>query len=129
MKTKNLKEDYLVITPDGIAENWKSDDFWKMAFDKNHIKNSNKLGYLVSQYDFNEDWKHWENHPNGDEIIYCLSGKMRLVIESNGSNIELDLYPHKYLVVPKNSWHTAKVNEPSKAIFITWGYDTKHKDV
>lgn len=98
-----------------------------MAMDPTHPKNKGEMGYLVSQFDFDKDWETWEIHPNGDEFVYCLSGKMTFVLESDGANKDIPLEPGQFVIVPRNTWHTAKVNEPTKALFLTWGYGTQQR--
>lgn len=129
MQAKTLKDEYVVADPKGNSQVWKSEDFWKMAFDNGHPKNKPDMGYLISQFNFEEDWDSWENHPEGDEIVFCMTGKIKFIQEINGIMNESILLPGQYIVVPKDTWHTAKVKDPTSALFITWGFGTKHKKV
>ncbi|MBL0924287.1 MAG: cupin, partial [Sphingomonadaceae bacterium] len=35
-------------------------------------------GRLVTMSRFTADWESWEMHPEGDEMVLCLSGRMTL---------------------------------------------------
>lgn len=129
MKSKILKKEFIVASPIGKAEPILAEEFWKIAFDSDHPNNNAEMGYLVSQFSFAEDWDSWELHPNGDEIVFCTMGEIRLVLEQKEHPVEIDLKPGEYAVVPKNTWHTAKVNEKASALFVTWGHGTKHRKI
>ena len=81
-------------------------------------------GRLVSEFAMDGDWDHWEMHPDGSEIVYCLSGRFRLHQENAGT---ADLAPGDYVVNAAGVWHTADVIEPGRALFITVGQGTQHK--
>ena len=42
--------------------------------------------WLVSCFTFNNDWTTWEIHPNGDEIVYLLSGEVEFILEQTGTD-------------------------------------------
>lgn len=127
IKAKNLKKSYVVLNPLGKSEIWKSADFWKMAFDKKHPKNNKDMGYLVSSYDFDSDWRSWENHPYGDELIFCVKGKITFIFKDKKENLtKIELKTGNSIIVPRNTWHTAKVKKPTQCLFITWGFGTQH---
>jgi hypothetical protein len=39
----------------------------------------------------------------------------------------IELRDRATVVVPRGTWHTAKVLEPSEALHITWGEGTQHR--
>lgn len=85
---------------------------------------------LVQRFSFDKDWGMWEMHPNGDEIVYLLSGSADFVLlEANGSEriVRLDK-PNSAVVVPRNIWHTARPHEPTSMLFITPGEGTQHAE-
>lgn len=129
MEAKILQKEYVVLDKHGGSELWNAEDFWKVVFDPQPSKNEADLGYLVSQFNFDSDWDSWENHPEGDELVFCISGKIKLVLEIQSNQTEIDLEPGTYVVVPKNTWHTAKTSEPSSALFVTWGQGTQHRKI
>lgn len=80
---------------------------------------------LVSAHQFSEDWPTWEVHPAGDEMVVLISGKVKLLMRVNGEDESVTLQtPGEYIVVPRGTWHTAKVAEPTNMLFITPGEGT-----
>jgi mannose-6-phosphate isomerase-like protein (cupin superfamily) len=85
-------------------------------------------GRLVSFFEFDADWDSWEAHPAGEEVVCLISGAMDLVLELPQGNETVELRePGAFLLVPRGTWHTARVREPSRAMFITAGEGTEHR--
>jgi mannose-6-phosphate isomerase-like protein (cupin superfamily) len=84
---------------------------------------------LISMHDFSSDWPTWERHPAGDEIVLLASGAVTLVarIDSTDQSVELS-EPGSYIVIPRNTWHTARVSTPTTMIFITPGEGTENRE-
>lgn len=82
---------------------------------------------LVSAHEFNDDWPTWERHPAGDEIVMLLSGKAELVLKtgSGEASVVLDT-PGSYVVIPHNTWHTARVSQRTRMLFVTPGEGTEN---
>ena len=80
---------------------------------------------LVSMFSFDKDWDSWERHPAGDEIVCLLSGDVTMVIEGR-EGVRLT-EAGSYVVVPRNTWHTAKTSVPAKMIFLTPGKGTENR--
>ena len=87
-----------------------------------------KSHQLVSTYEFTADWPTWERHPQGDEIVILLSGAATMVLqlESRQALVELAV-PGEYLVVPRNTWHTARIRSATRMLFITPGEGTENR--
>ena len=96
---------------------------------------SGKLGdwkneYLVGTYSFEKDWPTWEQHPKGDEFIYLLFGALDFVLESNGQEKVIELRDSgSFIIVPKGTWHTARVKSPAKMLAVTAGAGTQIRPV
>lgn len=61
-----------------------------------------------------------ERHPDGDEILYLISGRARVVfLDSEEDDIEL--LPGDGLVVPKGVWHRVDILEPCQIVYATPG--------
>jgi mannose-6-phosphate isomerase-like protein (cupin superfamily) len=74
------------------------------------------------------DWPVWEMHPNGDEIVCLLSGSVTFVLEREGGEEAVRLTRSgAYVIVPKGTWHTAKVGSAARMLFITAGEGTQHR--
>lgn len=82
---------------------------------------------LVSTHEFSADWPTWERHPAGDEIVMLLAGAATMVLRTDGGQTMVELtVPGAYLVVPRNSWHTARVGQSARMLFITPGEGTEN---
>ena len=67
-----------------------------------------------------------ERHPDGDEILYLVSGRVRVVfIEDPIDDIEVN--PGDGLVVPKGLWHRVDILEPSQIVYMTPGPNNEFK--
>ena len=85
-------------------------------------------GRLVAVHRFAESWTSWEMHPSGDEVVLCLSGTMTLHQEHpDGRHETVTLDPGQYAVNPPAVWHTADLDAPVEALFITAGLGTIHR--
>lgn len=85
-------------------------------------------GRLVSMFTFKDSWDMWEMHPNGAEVVLCLSGSMTLHQERpDGSKQSLVLGPGEYAINEPGTWHTADVIDQAAALFITAGAGTQHR--
>ena len=98
-------------------------DFWQRLEARTELQ----AGRLVSAYRFTEDWASWERHPEGDELVIQLSGAMDFVVDDGRGERVVSLRGRAALVVPRGAWHTARVIEPSEAIFVTRGAGTEHR--
>ena len=83
--------------------------------------------WVISEFECSEDWPNWEMHPNADEFVYLLSGAAELLLEESGGVRAVPLRGRAAVVVPRGLWHTARVLEPSEAIFVTRGEGTEHR--
>jgi uncharacterized cupin superfamily protein len=98
-------------------------DFWQMLETRDDLRG----GRLVSAYRFDEDWTNWERHPAGDELVIQISGAIDFVLQHPDGERVVALRGRAAVVVPRGIWHTARVLEPSEAIFVTRGAGTEHR--
>ena len=85
-------------------------------------------GRLVSQHTFREPWDTWEMHPDGSEMVLCISGEMTLIQKTpEGEPMKIALQSGEYAVNPPGVWHTADVESEATALFITAGQGTQHQ--
>ncbi len=121
----DFTENYVSLSANGDIETFAGgDEFW-MSGDLDRIGES----WLITEFQFTEDWKSWEMHPHGEEIVYLLSGKMDLILENNGEIQTIELRGKGSVVIPRNTWHTAKVFAPSNMLVITLGKETKIRPI
>ncbi len=124
----NLASTFLRLRPDASVEPLPVDDsFWRRL-------TAGELGdfhneYLVALHAFDSDWPTWEMHPNGDELVCLLEGAVTFVLETADGNraVELDR-SGAFVLVPRGTWHTARVTKPARMLFITAGEGTEHRE-
>lgn len=61
-----------------------------------------------------------EMHPDGDEVLYLISGRVKVTLEGPAAQ-EMIVQPGDGLVVPKGVWHRVDVLEPSQIVYLTPG--------
>lgn len=118
----NPQDTYVHLADTGTAQEVSPDTLWKLP--------SPELagyghGWLISEYEFTEDWPTWEMHPGGDEFVYLLSGAVELHMEQDGQVLRVALERRGALLVPRGVWHTAKVLRPSRMLHVTRGAGTR----
>ena len=67
-----------------------------------------------------------EVHPDGDEILYVVSGRVRVVGDSD-PNMTLELGAGEACIVRKGEWHLVHVLEKTQLIHITPGPNGDHR--
>lgn len=67
-----------------------------------------------------------EVHPDGDEILYLISGRVRVTGESE-PNASIELGPGEACIVHKGEWHRVTVLERGQLIHITPGPNGDHR--
>lgn len=127
MNTFDLRKTYVNLDAQGGAERIEAtEEFWASL-----MKGTRRLdGYLITVSDIRNDIPHWEMHPNGNEVLYLLSGKIDVLIEQAGREQRVLLRPENPgVVVPAGAWHRAVVVESGRMMFVTWGEGTEHRPV
>jgi mannose-6-phosphate isomerase-like protein (cupin superfamily) len=62
-----------------------------------------------------------EVHPDGDELLYLISGAVTVTLELGDGDLRVDLGAGDAVVVPKGVWHKITMREPGQLIHITPG--------
>ena len=65
-----------------------------------------------------------ELHPDGDEILYVISGKVRVVGDTSPA---LELGPGEACIVRAGEWHRVEVLAPVQLMHITPGPNDEHR--
>ena len=68
-----------------------------------------------------------EMHPDGDEVLLLVSGRVEVVLEGGGSEHVRELTPGQGVVVPQGVWHRVVLREPSQLVYITPGPGGEHR--
>jgi hypothetical protein len=83
---------------------------------------------LVAMHAFDADWPTWERHPAGDELVLLLAGAAEFLLDEAGGSRRVKLgKPGQFVVVPRNTWHTARIAEHAEMLFITPGEGTENE--
>jgi mannose-6-phosphate isomerase-like protein (cupin superfamily) len=117
---------YVHLAEDGAARALPAQGFWQLPEAE---ADQNGQGWLISEYEFVEDWPTWEMHPEGDEFVYLLSGAVELLLDRAGTIERIAVDGTGAVVVPRGVWHTAKVHTPSRMLHVTRGAGTQTRPV
>jgi mannose-6-phosphate isomerase-like protein (cupin superfamily) len=86
-------------------------------------------GLTVGIADMTRDPPHnGELHPDGDELIYIISGKVRVVGDSAPGH-PCELGPGDMCIVPRGEWHRVHLLEPTRLMHITPGPRGQHRAI
>jgi hypothetical protein len=97
---------------------------WYMAYGARNAADGVE-GRLVSMHTFSKPWDTWEMHPLGSEIVVCTAGVITLTQEIDGEPKQVVLQAGEYAINEPGVWHTADVDAPATALFITAGAGTE----
>lgn len=67
-----------------------------------------------------------EMHPDGDEVLFLVSGKVRVVFLDSDQE-DIDVKPGDGLIVPKGVWHRVDILEPSQIVYLTPGPNNEYR--
>ena len=62
-----------------------------------------------------------EMHPDGDEVLYLISGAVTVTLELAEGERRVDLDAGNAIVVPQGVWHQITMREPGQLLNITPG--------
>lgn len=83
---------------------------------------------LIASFSFDDDWPSWEIHPAGDEFVCLLSGDADMILETPDGERRIRLnVPGSFVIVPKGTWHTAKIHALTSMLFVTPGQGTENR--
>jgi len=84
---------------------------------------------LIASFSCDDDWPTWEIHPEGDEFVCLLSGDADMILDADDGEQRIQLNtPGSFVIVPKGTWHTAKVHAPTTMLFVTPGQGTENRE-
>lgn len=78
-------------------------------------------GYLVGLANLVKAPPHGgERHVDSDEVLYVLSGRLEVVLETEPVR-RIELQAGDGLIVPRGLWHRVEVVEPARLLYISRG--------
>lgn len=83
-----------------------------------------RLGFIEHSA---ESWKLWERHPAGDEVVVVVSGVALFIQEIDGAQQHARVGAGEAIINPAGVWHTADVEEPFSALYLTPCPGTNHR--
>ena len=85
-------------------------------------------GYTVGAPFMSEPAPHaGEMHPDADELLYLVSGRVSVRLELDQGDHDTKLGPGQALIVPRGIWHRISIEEPGQLIHITPGPGGQHR--
>ena len=69
-----------------------------------------------------------ERHPDGDEVLYLVSGRLRVVFPDDPVD-DIDVMPGDGLIVPRGMWHRVDILEPSQIVYFTPGPNNEYRPI
>jgi uncharacterized cupin superfamily protein len=110
-----------------VEPRFTGDFAWYEAYAERH-RSDGREGRLVAMHTFDAPWSGWEMHPNGAEVVLCTAGTITVLQQqADGAVTSVRLGAGQYAINPPGVWHTADVEEPCTAVFITAGEGTQHR--
>jgi len=84
-------------------------------------------GITIGIAEMSENSPHGgEMHPDGDEVLYLISGHVNVVFEDDEYS-DVDMQPGDGLVVPKGVWHRVDILAPSRILYATPGPEGEYR--
>ena len=68
-----------------------------------------------------------EMHPDADELLYLVSGRVQVHLEFDDGDHLVDVEPGQAVIVPRGIWHKVLVQEPSHLVHVTPGPGDGHR--
>jgi quercetin dioxygenase-like cupin family protein len=79
-------------------------------------------GFTVGAPELTSDVPHdGEVHPDGDELLYLISGSVTVRLEFEAGERTVELNAGDALVVPQGIWHRITLREPGQLVHLTPG--------
>jgi mannose-6-phosphate isomerase-like protein (cupin superfamily) len=120
-----LEKEFVHLENNGHMKSLLVDEkFWSDDSQHGYLRSGRLMGVLK----LDPSPSHWEVHPDGDELLYLLSGSMDVVLKVERKNKVVTLDGLSSFIVPKGMWHQTIARETSTLLFITPSKDTQRRD-
>jgi quercetin dioxygenase-like cupin family protein len=101
-------------------------EYWTNLADQPELAD----GRISTVFDYTANWTWWERHPLGDELFYCVSGGLVVLLDDGNRQWSMELSPSQAAIVPRGIWHSARVPNACTALFVTpTPARTEHRNV
>ena len=87
-------------------------------------------GYTIGAGYVSDNGPHGgELHPDGDELLYLISGRVEVVLELDEGTRRIELNAGDAMVVPQGVWHRIFMKQPAQLLNITPGPHGDHRSL
>jgi len=118
----DLRTTYVHLEDGGAARHIPvTPDFWAKIGERADLH----AGRLVTSFRMSDDWDHWEMHPAGDELIILVSGAVEFRLQNAEGERTFEMRGSSAYLIPRGTWHVARVLEPCEMFVITAGAGTQ----
>lgn len=118
----DLQTTYVHLEDGGAARHIPvAEDFWARIGERTDLH----TGRLVTAFRMTDDWDHWEMHPAGDELVVLLSGSIDFRLQNWEGERTVELRGRGAYLIPRGTWHVARLHEPCEMVVITAGAGTQ----
>ncbi|HRP09960.1 MAG TPA: cupin domain-containing protein [Terricaulis sp.] len=121
----DLEATYLALDgKGGVVEMPVTADFWE------RIESSPAAAHsMMGVFPVRTDWSHWEMHPDGDEVLVLIDGRLDMLLDDGREQRTIAMQAGATLIVPAGVWHRALVRAPGRLLGFTYGPGTRHRPV
>ncbi len=85
-------------------------------------------GRIIMIEESPESWSAWECHLIGDEVVYVLEGSGRFLQNTGEGVTTIPFKAGDAVINPRGVWHTADVDSPMRAMYLTPCPGTVHRN-
>jgi mannose-6-phosphate isomerase-like protein (cupin superfamily) len=125
--TFELTSTYVIAAGAAATTHAAGDAFWRRLAERDPDLAPADGEWLVSSFELVKSWPNWEQHPHGDEIVHCSSGQCTLLLQTPEGVEAVRLSQGKTVVIPRGTWHTARVSTRAQLLHVTSGAGTTFK--
>jgi mannose-6-phosphate isomerase-like protein (cupin superfamily) len=119
--TFKLSRTFVHLAPSGDAVSMKVDKAFWAALEGRRID-----GRLAGVFRMIRHTSG-EMYPDGDELLYLLSGAVDIALEEDGAARIVSMRAGTAYVVPRGTWHRLLVREIGNLLFLTPGPRREHR--
>ena len=90
-------------------------EYWENPSERPSLRD----GRILSVFEYDSTWSHWERHPVGDEFALVITGEVDLLLDQPSGADTIRLSESQCGVIPQGAWHTLRIVRHSRLLFVT----------
>jgi hypothetical protein len=99
----------------GAIFHHESPEYWEKPSERPALRD----GRILSVFEYDSTWSHWERHPIGDEFALVITGEVELLLDQPSGTDTIRLCGSECGLIPQGAWHTLRVLRQSRLLFVT----------